>query len=149
MDIFSFPGSFDLSNLRNYLEPAFFFLKMGLFNRKNTKSSNHSGKKSPSINSDHIQSPRASRPSAGASFGSLPAISAPKAPDPSVDPAAYLRSIFSVRERCSIVTQKARQNQLKHFDVDLTKWRDTAHYVVSIIKASIIMYKLSKALTSE
>ena len=59
----------------------------------------------------------------------------PKAPDPNVDPAAYLRSIYSVRERSKIILHKAQANQLNHFEVDLSKYKDTADYVVSIIKA--------------
>lgn len=65
---------------------------------------------------------------------STPQIVLPKAPNPAVDPAAYLRSIYSVRERTSLVTAKAKKNQLQHFDVDLSKFADTARFVVSIIK---------------
>lgn len=108
---------------------------MGIFSRKNMKASN-SGDKSPVAQAEDVQSPRSFKPPAGASFGPLPTVIAPKAPDPSVDPAAYLRSIFSVRERCALVSQKARRNQLMHFDVDMSKWSETAQYVVAIIKVS-------------
>jgi len=57
-----------------------------------------------------------------------------KGPDPHVDPAGYLRSIGSVRERCSLVLAKARRNELKHFNVDMSKFEDTTRFVVSIIK---------------
>ena len=57
-----------------------------------------------------------------------------KAPDPSLDPAAYLRSINAVRERSKLVLAKAQQDQLNHFDVDLSKFQNTADYVVQIIK---------------
>ena len=58
----------------------------------------------------------------------------PKAPDPHVDPAGYLRNIGSVRERCSLVLEKARTDKLNHFDVDMSKFEDTTSFVVSIIK---------------
>ena len=58
-------------------------------------------------------------------------------PDPSIDPAGYLRSLHSVRERSRIIHEKAKRNHLIHFDVDHTKFEDTAAYVVSIIKVNI------------
>jgi len=60
----------------------------------------------------------------------------PPAPDPTRDPAGYLRSIYAVRERSRVVLEKAKSNRLQHFDVDLTKFQDTADYVVSMIKVS-------------
>lgn len=33
---------------------------------------------------------------------------------------------------------KARKNELSHFDVDFSKFRPTAQYVVSIIKVHIL-----------
>jgi hypothetical protein len=65
-------------------------------------------------------------------------MSLPEAPDPGVDPVAYLRSINAVRERTRLVMQKAHSNQLNHFEVDLSKFTDTAEYVVSIIKVSAL-----------
>lgn len=65
----------------------------------------------------------------------------PKAPDPALDPAGYLRSIHAVRERSRLVLEKAKQNQLKHFTVDMSKFQDTAGYVVSIIKVRTIPRK--------
>jgi len=64
----------------------------------------------------------------------IPKIEMPKAPDPSVDPAGYLRSIGSVRERCRLVLRKAERNQLRHFEVDMGKFEDTTRFVVSVIK---------------
>lgn len=58
----------------------------------------------------------------------------PKAPDPHVDAAGYLRSIGAVRERCAIVMEKAKKNQLNHFNVDMEKFEDTTSFVVSVIK---------------
>lgn len=57
----------------------------------------------------------------------------PKSPDPNVDPAAYLRSIHAVRERCMIVYEKARKNELNHFDVDWDKLDQTVKWVQGII----------------
>lgn len=72
-----------------------------------------------------------SNPAANAS---IPQISLPRAPDPNLDPAGYLRSIYAVRERSHLVLEKAKKNQLRHFNVDMSKFQDTANYVVSIIK---------------
>lgn len=65
---------------------------------------------------------------------SVPDIDIPKAPDSDAKPADYLRSIYAVRERSRLVLDKAKHNHLAHFDVDLSKFKDTADYVVSIIK---------------
>lgn len=65
---------------------------------------------------------------------SIPEVPISKPPDPSLDPAAYLRSIHAIRERSRIVLQKARADKLTHFDVDMSKFETTAQYVVSIIK---------------
>lgn len=59
-------------------------------------------------------------------------------PEPGVDPVGYLRSIRAVRERTRLVFEKAQSNQLKHFVVNLDKFADTADYVTSIIKVSIL-----------
>lgn len=40
----------------------------------------------------------------------------------------------AVRERCKIVTEKARRNELRHFDVDLRKFPDVVSFVANIIK---------------
>jgi hypothetical protein len=64
----------------------------------------------------------------------IPKISLPEAPDPAKDPAAYLRSIYAVRERTKLVLEKAKKNELRHFDIDLNKFQDTADYVVALIK---------------
>lgn len=61
-------------------------------------------------------------------------IALPPAPDPAREPAAYLRSIHAVRERSRLVHEKAKRNNLTHFDVDPTKFGETAAYIVSIIK---------------
>jgi hypothetical protein len=58
----------------------------------------------------------------------------PRPPNPEKFPTQYLRSIHAVREQSQVVLQKAKANKLNHFDVDLSKFKDTADYVVSIIK---------------
>lgn len=68
-------------------------------------------------------------------------ITLPGPPDPNLDPAAYLRSIYAVRQRSRYIIVKAKRNQLAHFDVDLSKWKDTASYVVSIIKVRPFLYR--------
>lgn len=61
-------------------------------------------------------------------------IDLPPAPDPKKHPAQYLRSIYAVRERSKVVLAQAKKNHLNHFDVDLSKFQETADYVVAIIK---------------
>lgn len=63
----------------------------------------------------------------------------PAAPDPNVDPVAYLRSIHSVRDRSKVIMRKAEDRQLSHFDVDYSKFESTAQYIVSIIKVSSLL----------
>ncbi|KAK1975821.1 hypothetical protein LZ30DRAFT_604795 [Colletotrichum cereale] len=65
---------------------------------------------------------------------SLPKVDLPRPPDPQLDPAGYLRSLGSVRERSKIVTDKALRNELKHFDVDMHKFPDVVSFVSQIIK---------------
>ena len=64
-------------------------------------------------------------------------IQLPGPPDPTLDPAAYLRSIYAVRQRARYIIVNAKRNQLSHFDVDTTKWKDTVDYVTRIIKVRI------------
>lgn len=116
---------------------------MGLFNRKQGKaaaSANAQAEKS-SIHSNGSLSQKMN----GLSKPTIPDIPIPKAPDPQTNPAAYLRSIYAVRERSQIVLEKAKKNQLKHFNVDITKFPDTASYVVSIIKVRRSLLRSSKA----
>jgi hypothetical protein len=65
-------------------------------------------------------------------------MSVPESLDPNVDPVAYLRSIKAVRERTRLVLEKAHSNQLEHFVVSLGKFADTADFVASIIKVSML-----------
>lgn len=68
----------------------------------------------------------------------IPKIEMPPVPNPHVDPAGYLRSIGSVRERCSLVLEKAKVNELVHFEVDMAKFADTTKFVVSVIKVCFL-----------
>lgn len=65
----------------------------------------------------------------------MPDVAIPDPPDPRSHPAAYLRSIHAVRQRTRLVLDEAKGNALNHFEVDLSKFKDTADYVVAIIKA--------------
>ena len=115
---------------------------MGLFSRKNSNKPNGNGSSSandnnPSVNGQgHVKAPFGMKRgnSNPAQNAILPEIPLPKPPDPNIDPAAYLRSIYAVRDRSRLVMEKARRNQLRHFHVDMTKFPDTAKFVVSIIK---------------
>ena len=119
---------------------------MGLFSRKNSSKGHESGS---GLNGDSRPSPHGSGNGNGsvkspfnmkrvnsspAQNASLPNVPLPKAPDPNLDPAGYLRSIYAVRERSKLVMEKAKRNQLRHFTVDTSKFSDTAKFVVSIIK---------------
>ncbi len=118
---------------------------MGIFKRKNSKplSSETSQTYSNLRNSTAMQSPGSAKPN-GSTFSSpsLPDVSLPKPPDPNVDPAAYLRSIYSIRERTKIIFEKAKKNQLTHFNVDMEMFTKTAEYTVSIIKVRRCMHML-------
>ncbi len=121
---------------------------MGFFNRKESKSNKSDARFNdkdllrPAATADRlsgfsIQSPRLVNNNTGVvpkMVTSIPDIDIPLPPDPSENPAEYLRSIHAVRERSRLVLQKAKANELNHFDVDLSKFSDTAEYVVSIIK---------------
>ncbi|KAH0371248.1 DUF1688-domain-containing protein, partial [Aureobasidium melanogenum] len=108
---------------------------MGLFSRKDKKSSAVDADKGPGSDAGSIHKSPASKPMNGnpSANASLPHVPLPRAPDPALNPAAYLRSIHAVRERSKYVFELAKRNKSKHFDVDMTKFADTARFVVSII----------------
>ncbi|KAJ9639891.1 hypothetical protein H2199_006124 [Coniosporium tulheliwenetii] len=109
---------------------------MGLFSRKKPSTPN-AGSDAPLKANGAVKTLSISKTngtSMTSTFRPKPDIPLPKAPDPALDPAGYLRSIYSVRERSRLVLEKAKKNQLKHFTVDMSKFQDTAAYVVSIIK---------------
>jgi hypothetical protein len=105
---------------------------MRLFGRKGSKPVVSPNGSQPNSSNGSLRSPgptpNGSRPT------SFPDVPLPKAPDPALDPAGYLRSIYAVRERSKLVLEKAKKNQLKHFTVDMSKFHDVASFVVSIIK---------------
>lgn len=70
----------------------------------------------------------------------VPDVPISKSPEPSLNPAAYLRSIHAVRERSQLVMLKAKSNQLSHFDVNMDMFQNTANYMISIIKVCTISY---------
>lgn len=111
---------------------------MGLFSRKDKKAAVES-EKGPGSDAGSIKSPAAKQPMNGNPMAnaSIPHIPLPRAPDPALNPAAYLRSIYAVRERSKYVLELAKRNKSKHFDIDMTKFGDTARYVVSIINVSL------------
>lgn len=108
---------------------------MRLFGRKGSKPQVSPSGSHPNSSNGSLRSPgptpNGSRPT------SFPDVPLPKAPDPSLDPAGYLRSIYAVRDRSKLVLEKAKKNQLKHFTVDMTKFGDVASFVVSIIKVRL------------
>jgi hypothetical protein len=117
---------------------------MGLFARKDKTADVSSIRKPSSLTDDQSHSSQSSlkspitsgysRTSHSSILPMVPRIEMPKGPDPHVDPAGYLRSIGAVRERCALVMEKAKKNKLNHFEVDMTKFKDTTSFVVSIIK---------------
>jgi len=114
---------------------------MGLFKRKTTKPesdkvTNNYSKPPTSNGNGHLKTPNRTTTTTAVmdSIPVIPDVPLPKAPDPTTHPAAYLRSIYAVRQRSKLVFEKTKKNQLKHFTIDMTKFPDTAAYVVSIIK---------------
>lgn len=113
---------------------------MGLFKRKDSKNSVQNERDDAdsyaSINSGRTSNASLKSPGVKGSGlpSSIPELPIARPPDPALDPAAYLRSIHAVRERCSLVLNKAKKNQLAHFDVDMSKFKATASYMVSMIK---------------
>lgn len=110
---------------------------MGIFNRKSAKIQTNGEIMDSGFSSSTLKSPPPNQTShKNSPFVSPSAldITLPAPPDPALDPAAYLRSIWAVRARCQLVYQRAKRNQLAHFDVDGSKFGETANYLVSIIK---------------
>ncbi|CAG8975176.1 hypothetical protein HYALB_00004237 [Hymenoscyphus albidus] len=121
---------------------------MGLFSRKDKSGSSSSSMRKNSSTlgdltslSSHSQTSLKSPNTPG--YGkmssppippTIPKVAMPKAPDPNIDPAGYLRSIGAVRERCSVMLERAKNNELNHFDVHMDSFKDTTKFVVSIMK---------------
>jgi hypothetical protein len=106
---------------------------MRLFNRKSSKPTISPGGSQPNSSNGSLRSPGPSTTN-GSRPTSFPDVPLPRAPDPALDPAGYLRSIYAVRDRSRLVLEKAKKNQLKHFTVDMSKFTDVASFVVSIVK---------------
>jgi len=100
--------------------------------------SGSSSLKSPTFRMDNRASGSSGPPTPLTPFSPAPTrrITAdlPKPPDPALDPAGYLRSLSAVRDRCSIIYEKALANKLNHFDVDFSKFNDVVQFVSKMIK---------------
>ncbi|KAJ5343217.1 uncharacterized protein N7506_003041 [Penicillium brevicompactum] len=109
---------------------------MGLFKRNSKTSERDENESFVSVNSARTSNTSLRSPGYKGSGppASIPELPIARPPDPALDPAAYLRSIHAVRERSTIILNKAKANTLNHFDVDMSKFEATASYVVSIIK---------------
>ncbi|KIX09682.1 uncharacterized protein Z518_00763 [Rhinocladiella mackenziei CBS 650.93] len=119
---------------------------MGIFKKKESRASPDDSKSDKSLLRPAVAVERLSNYShkspklISANFPSpsmgnnMPDIPIPDPPDPGSQPAAYLRSIHAVRQRTRLVLDEAKGNALNHFDVDMSKFKDTADYVVAIIK---------------
>lgn len=110
---------------------------MGLFSRRKDKTDKDT---SSTTSNGSLKPVKPFRNSNGSAMAKpqIPDIPLPKAPDPALDPAGYLRSIYAVRDRTRLVLDKAKANQLNHFNVDMSKLSETAAYVVSIIKVRLL-----------
>jgi hypothetical protein len=111
---------------------------MGLFSRKDKKSAVDSAK-GPGSDAGSVHRPTNKPTNGNTVNASLSHVPLPRAPDPALNPAAYLRSIYAVRERSKYVFELAKRGKSKHFDVDMTKFADTARFVVSIVNVSCPM----------
>ena len=70
----------------------------------------------------------------------LPRVDLPRPPDPQLDPAGYLRSLGAVRERCDFIYTRLLDDQLNHFDVDLSKLADVVTFVSQLIKVLLCFF---------
>lgn len=112
---------------------------MGLFSKKSKVDSAYSGSIHDEKISNGPKSPTAWTATANATPAAnadIPDVPLPRAPDPATHPVQYLRSVYAVRDRSKLVLSLAKRNQVKHFDVDMSKFADTARYVCSIINVS-------------
>ncbi|KAL7791441.1 hypothetical protein V8C37DRAFT_157120 [Trichoderma ceciliae] len=121
---------------------------MGLFSRKQ-KSPRESGilesQSTTSFGSSTFRSLANNRVSTGSMLTpnaplspmpsvKIPKIDLPRPPDPQLDPAGYLRHLGAVRERAKALLEKAEENKLVHFDVDMNKFPDVVTFVAGLIK---------------
>ncbi|KAI5309603.1 hypothetical protein KEM55_002855 [Ascosphaera atra] len=106
-----------------------FFKRAARLHRNYSREEKDTSSSAPSIAALHSQLSLVSAATSSQSRSKMP-----PAPDPNVNPVAYLKSIHAVRDRSKLVMNKAKSNTLNHFDVDHSKFEETAKYVVSIIK---------------
>ncbi|KAG5975344.1 hypothetical protein E4U55_007745 [Claviceps digitariae] len=103
---------------------------MRLFSRRDKISKgNHSVAASHSTGSINSATTQLSMPSLKQHKVDLP-----RPPDPELDPVGYLRSLGAVRERSRIILEKVTNDELNHFDVDLSKLPDVVTFVAGLIK---------------
>ena len=117
---------------------------MGLFSRKTLKQPVSNGLNSSPMSPTEgtAKSPLFSKhggisPTSSTSM-SVPEVPLPKAPDPNLDPVAYLRSIHAVRRNSQRIYDEAKKNQLKHFTVNMDELTALGKYVVSIVKVGLL-----------
>ncbi|KAM0477510.1 hypothetical protein ACHAPX_005823 [Trichoderma viride] len=121
---------------------------MGLFSRKQ-KSPRESGilesQSTTSFGSSTFRGLTNNRVSAGSMLtpntplSPLPSLKIskldlPRPPDPALDPAGYLRSLGAIRDRAKVLLEKAEDNDLVHFDVDMNKFPNVVTFVSGLIK---------------
>lgn len=124
---------------------------MGIFSRKQ-KSPRESGilesQSTTSFGSSTFRSLANNRVSAGSMLTpntplsplpslKIPKLDLPRPPDPALDPAGYLRSLGAIRDRAKVLMEKAEDNELVHFDVDMNKFPNVVTFVSGLIKVCL------------
>lgn len=127
---------------------------MGLFSRKQ-KSPRESGilesQSTTSFGSSTFRGLTNNRASAGSMLTpntplsplpslKIPKLDLPRPPDPALDPAGYLRSLGAIRDRAKVLLEKAEDNELVHFDVDMNKFPNVVTFVSGLIKVRLFVY---------
>lgn len=69
----------------------------------------------------------------------IPKLDLPRPPDPALDPAGYLRSLGAIRDRAKVLLEKAEDNELVHFDVDMNKFPNVVTFVSGLIKVRLFI----------
>jgi hypothetical protein len=125
---------------------------MGIFSRKQ-KSPRESGilesQSTTSFGSSTFRSMANNRVSAGSMLTpntplsplpslKIPKLDLPRPPDPQLDPAGYLRSLGAIRDRAKVLMEKAEENELVHFDVDMNKFPNVVTFVSGLIKVRLL-----------
>lgn len=133
---------------------------MGLFSRKQ-KSPRESGilesQSTTSFGSSTFRGLTNNRASAGSMLTpntplsplpslKIPKLDLPRPPDPALDPAGYLRSLGAIRDRAKVLLEKAEDDELVHFDVDMNKFPNVVTFVSGLIKVRLFVYGEIKSL---